>query len=79
MILIYIEFALMAYLEDAYQLLRHGRFLSVAMQHLMVATMEHSAPMQRCGKEDSIDLPCMKMRSLLFDDAQDARSTGILT
>jgi hypothetical protein len=69
MILICIEFVLMAYLEDAYQLLRHGRFLSIVMQHHMVATMEHSTPMQRCGKVDSIGLPCMKTPSLLFGDA----------
>jgi hypothetical protein len=69
----------MAYLEDAYQFLRHGRFLSVVMQHHIVDTVEHSAPMQSCGKVDSIGLPCMKTLCLLFGNAQDARSTGILT
>jgi hypothetical protein len=78
MIIIYIKHALMAYIEDASQLLRHGRFLSIVIQNHMVATMEHLAPMQRFGKVDSIGLPCMKTPSLLFDDAQDATSTGIL-
>jgi hypothetical protein len=52
----------------------HGRFLSIVMQHHMVATMELSTPMQRCGKADSIGLPWMKMTSLLFGDAQDAEA-----
>jgi hypothetical protein len=76
MILTYIGCVPTVYLEDACQLLRHGRYLSVVTHCHMVAIMEHSTLMQKCGKVDSIGLPCMKMLSLLFDDASDARSTG---
>jgi hypothetical protein len=42
----------------------------------MVATMEHSAVMQKCGKVDFIGLPCKRALSISFDDAPDVRSTG---
>jgi hypothetical protein len=56
---IYIECVLMAYKEDAYQLLRHKRYLSVVIHHHMGVTMELSAPMLRCGKVVSTGPPCM--------------------
>jgi hypothetical protein len=49
----YIGCALMAYYEDAYQLFRHARYLSVVNHHHMGVTMELSALMLRCGKVDS--------------------------
>jgi hypothetical protein len=39
--------------------------------------MEHSTLMQKCGKVDSIGLPCMRMASLSFDDVSDVRRMGI--
>jgi hypothetical protein len=77
MILTYIGCVSMVYSEDACQLLRHERYLSVVIHHHMVATMEHSALMQKCGKVDSIGLPCMRMASLSFDDVSDVRRMGI--
>jgi hypothetical protein len=67
----------MVYSEDACQLLRHGRYLSVATHRHMVAIMELLTLMLKCGKVNSIGLPCMRMPSLSFDDASDVRSMGI--
>jgi hypothetical protein len=72
----YIEYALMAYLEDAYQLLRHGKYSSVVIHRPMVVIVEPSTLMQRCGEVTSTGLPCMMTPSHLFDDAADVRSTG---
>jgi hypothetical protein len=72
---IYIGCALMAYKEDADQLLRHGRYLSVIIHHHMGVTMELSAPMLRCGKVDSTGPLCMMMPSHLFDAASNVRGT----
>jgi hypothetical protein len=76
MILTYIGCVSTVYSEDARQLLRHGRYLSIVTHHHMVASIDHSTLMQKCGKVDSIGVPCMRMTSLLFDVALDIRSTG---
>jgi hypothetical protein len=72
---IYIGCVLMAYLEDAYQLLRHGRYLSIVIHHHMGVTMELFAPTLRCGKVDSTGPPCTMMPSHLFDAAANVRGT----
>jgi hypothetical protein len=69
--------SLMAYYEDAYQLLRHGRYLSVVIHHHMGVTMELSAPMLRCGKVVSTGPPWMMMPSHLFDPTANVRGTEI--
>jgi hypothetical protein len=74
---IYTGCALMAYYEDAYQVLRHGRYLSVVIHHHMGVTMEPSAPMLRCGRVVSNVLPCMTMPSHLFDAAIDVKGMEI--
>jgi hypothetical protein len=67
----------MAYLEDEYQVLRHGRYLSIIIHYHMGVTMELSAPMLRCGKVVSTGPPCMMMPSHLFDAAANVRGTEI--
>jgi hypothetical protein len=67
--------ALMTYKEDAYQLLRHGRYLSIVIRHHMGVTMELSAPMLRCGKVDSTDPLCMMTPIHLFNAASNVRGT----
>jgi hypothetical protein len=69
--------ALMAYYKNAYQLLRHERYLSVVIHHHMGVTMELSAPMLWCGKVVSTGPPCMMTPSHLFDAAADVRGTEI--
>jgi hypothetical protein len=66
------------YLEYACEIFRHGRYLSITTHHYMVAIMELSALMLKCGKVDYIGLPCMRMPNLSFDDASDVRSTRTL-
>jgi hypothetical protein len=77
MILTYIGCVPTVYSEDVCRLLRHGRYLSVVTHRHMVATMEHSALMQKCGKVGFIVLPCMRMPTLSFGDVSDVKSTGI--
>jgi hypothetical protein len=72
---IYIECVLMAYEEDAYQLLRHGRYLSIVIHHHMGVTMELSAPMLWFGKVDSTGPLCRMTPSHLFDAASNVRDT----
>jgi hypothetical protein len=74
---IFIGYALMACYGDVYHLLTHGKYLSIAIHHLLEVTMEISAPMLRCGKLVSIGQPCMMMPSHLFDATADVRSMGI--
>jgi hypothetical protein len=67
--------ALMVYYENAYQLWRHGRYLSVVIHHHMGVTIELSAPMLRCGKVVSSGPPYMMTPSHLFDAAANVRGT----
>jgi hypothetical protein len=74
---IFIGYALMACYGDAYQLLRHRKYLSVVIHHHMEGTMKLSAPMLRYAKVVSIGQSCMMTSSHLFDTAADVKSMGI--
>jgi hypothetical protein len=68
---------LRAYKEDAFQLLRYQRYLSVAIHHHMGVTMELSASMLRCGGVVSTGPSCMMTPSHLFDVVADVRGIEI--
>ena len=65
------EFALMAYSEGVYRWKKESGSPSDATHHHMEDIMVHSALIQRSGKVDSFDQPCMKIRRTL------PRGTGI--